>query len=111
MLMFHISFLPLLQVSAGTTPIMSGLTTLSNVIQYSLRGDISIEFGAWFLSIGVVGGFAGRSAAVWISKNFGRPSVTIFSLALVLYVGCVLLLYNTIHEGADMETSSFCHIF
>ncbi len=56
----------------------------------------------------MAGGFTGRSIAQFIAKNMRRPSVTVFALALVLYTGCILLLYTVIDEGADWDSEIFC---
>jgi uncharacterized membrane protein YfcA len=96
------------KVAAGTTPIMSAFTTLSNVIQYGARGSIPLVYGVWVFFIGLSGGFIGRKSAVTLTKNYGRPSVTIFALAMVLYVGCTLLLYTVIDEGPEWESGGLC---
>lgn len=94
-------------MASATTPMLSFLTTLSNVIQYGIRGEIPFTYGAWTFGIGIVGGFCGRKAAILVSKS-GRPSVTVFALGTILYVAAAMIAIVMIEEGVDFSNDPLC---
>lgn len=100
-----------MQVVAGTTPVLSFISAMSNVIQYGVRDEVPFAYGVWMASIGLVGGFIGRRVALFVTRSMQRPSITIFCLACVLYVGMALLLYSMVDEGLDMDVASFCDLY
>ncbi len=85
--------------------------TASNIIQYGLRDEIPTSYAGWMFGIGLLGGLTGRGVAIILAKSLRRPSVTIFALATVLFVGCTLLLYTVVDEGADMDNTAFCGMY
>ena len=90
---------------------MSFISATSNVIQYGVRDEIPFAYGVWMAAIGMVGGFIGRRVALFVTRNMRRPSITIFCLAGVLYVGLGLLLYSMVEEGLKMDVASFCDLY
>lgn len=94
-------------MASATTPVLSFLTTLSNVTQYGLRGDIPFVYGGWTFGIGILGGYCGRKAAIVVSTN-GRPSFTVFALGLILYVAAALLVFVVVDEGFHLDSDPFC---
>jgi uncharacterized membrane protein YfcA len=87
--------------------VLSFLTTLSNVTQYGLRGDIPMIYGAWTFVIGIAGGYCGRKAAIVVSTK-GRPSITVFALGVILYVAAALLVFVVVDEGVHLGSDPFC---
>lgn len=108
-LMLAMGVLP--QVVAGTTPVLSFISTFSNVIQYSVRDEIPFAYAMWMASIGLTGGFVGRKVAIFATREMKRPSVTVFCLAAVLYAGLVMLVYSMVQNGINMEVGGFCNLF
>lgn len=88
---------------------ISSVSSFSSVVQYLILGEVPLGLGSWMLSLGILGGLTGRSLAMTISKK--RPSVSIIALAVALYVGATLLIYNMSQDETDMEVEPYCNLW
>ena len=97
------------QVVSSTTSTMSFINTSSNLVHYAILGQIDVASFFTFFSIGALGGVSGRYFYQYVSKKYGRPSVTIFMLLSVLFASFWLLVYHLITEAvAYQELSPYC---
>ena len=96
------------QVTSATTAMMSLLASAANVVQYGVDGEIPWSIALWFLLFGTLGGFLGRSTAIYITRRYNRPSVTVFALSFVLITSTVLMIYEMVAHPPDMNVADAC---
>ncbi len=87
---------------------MSLLNSSSNILHYIIDGDIQWNWAAIVFSIGLMGGFSGRLLALHITKTYGRASITVFMLCVVLLSSCGIYLYGLSTEETDFYAHRFC---
>ena len=95
------------QVVSATTSTMSLLNTSSNILHYAVLGQIQPLPFAVFFCIGAAGGVTGRMFYQFVSRRYGRPSLTIFMLLAVLCVSFVLLVSHLAAEDAASAFTAF----
>ena len=105
-LLLTIGMLP--RTTSATTATTSMLSTLSNEIHYAIEGVLTPQYSFWVFVLGLSGGLIGRTGALYISSNFGRPSVIVFALGLVLTCSLCLMFYDLMTADADWGFHQFC---
>ena len=86
------------QVVSATTSTMSFINTSSNLVHYAILGQVSAASFWAFFAVGSVGGVTGRIFYLHVSQRYGRPSITIFMLIIVLILSFWLLVYHLATE-------------
>jgi uncharacterized membrane protein YfcA len=87
---------------------MSLFNTSSNVLHYGILGAIPYPWCFVVFSVGLCGGYAGRYIALYITKTYGRASITVFMLVSVLLASICLLVYHIIADERDFAMHAFC---
>ena len=105
-LLLAIGMLP--RTTSATTATTSMLSTLSNEVHYAIEGVLTPEYSALVFCLGLVGGLVGRRSALYISAHFGRPSVIVFALGLVLTCSLSLMVYDLLSSEADWSFHRGC---
>jgi uncharacterized membrane protein YfcA len=96
-------------VSTSTSGMLSYLNTFSNVIHFGLLGKVvSINKTIYFFLIGIFGGLCGRLFALWGAKEFGRSSIFVFALIIVLFVSTIMYIYYLLSQEIDFYFSPYC---
>ena len=96
------------QVTSATISIMSLLNSSSTILHYGILGQINYKLAAITFSIGLLGGFSGRSWALYVTEKYRLPSVTTFMLASVLVISLALLVYDISVHKSDWDMHAFC---
>lgn len=96
------------QVSSATTSFMSLLTSSSIIVHYGILGQIPYAWGVIVFLIGFCGGFTGRTSALYITRVYGRASITIFMLTVVLMLSFCLLIYHLASTETDFLFHNLC---
>ena len=105
---FLLSMKVLPQVSSATTSIMSMISSCNNIIHHMATGSIPYEAAGILFLVGALGGSTGRIGALHITKLFGRPSLLIFILAVILSASGCILIGEFIVKKPDFELSNVC---
>jgi uncharacterized membrane protein YfcA len=87
---------------------MSLLNSSSDIIHYIIDGAVQWNWAAIVFSIGLLGGFSGRLLALYIAKTYGRASITVFMLCVVLLSSCGIYLFGLSTEEADFSAHKYC---
>ena len=66
------------------------------------------QYSALVFCLGLAGGLVGRRSALHISAHFGRPSVIVFALGLVLTCSLSLMIYDLVSSKADWSFHHGC---
>jgi len=93
--------------ASATSAVIILVAVSSDVVHYAVLGLLGplVHFAVWVGCIGFVAALLGRFLAVrWVARSLGRPSLLIFTLALVLLVCAALALRlavkNIVHTTA-----------
>lgn len=95
-------------VASSTAPYMSLLSNGSNVIIYSVNGNINWSAGFSLVLVGFIGGILGRTQGLEIVKKWNRQSALIFCLASILFMTCFFYVYELVTNPFDAALSSYC---
>lgn len=89
-------FNPLL-LSMGVPPKVSSATgmyliTFSKIVTcviYFLYGELILDYALWCAFVSVIGSICGLATVNWYMKKFGRQSIIIFCLTLILAISVI----------------------
>lgn len=87
------------QLTAATTAFMVFFSSSLSVVQFWLLGRLPLDFALLFAAICFVFSLIGLRVVQQAITNFGRPSVIVFSVSIVLGLSAVL---TTIFGGLDV---------
>jgi uncharacterized membrane protein YfcA len=96
------------QVVIATLPLLSFLTSSSNIIHYAALGEIDKKWGPILGATGLAGGFVGRSIALFLVDRYKRESIFTMILSLVLMISFGLLVYDTVTHEKDFHFHDIC---
>ena len=95
------------QVAAASTSLMTSTNACLNVIQYLTSGSIAVDWCLLLFMVGASGGLSGRWLSRWVIKTYGRPSICVFALSVILLMSVTMLSYELSHktkaEFEDLE--------
>ena len=103
-LMLSLGFLP--QVTSATTSAMSLMNSALNIVHYMIIGELDGKWALYLFFTGLVGGVAGRKLSIYVSSTWGRPSVTVFMLGIILFFSVFLMVDQLMEPGTDFTTWS-----
>eukprot|EP00755_Sulcionema_specki_P015541 Sspe_Gene.59695::Locus_32799_Transcript_1_9_Confidence_0.400_Length_1670::g.59695::m.59695 len=98
-LLLELGMIP--KVASATSAYMIIWTTSSNIVHYSVGGDLPAGYTILFCLLGFVGGLIGRFMAIHITSKYNCQSVIALSLGFVLLLSMVLLAYRVATEDSD----------
>lgn len=87
------------QLTAATTAFMVFFSSSLSVLQFWLLGRLPLDFALLFAGICFISSLIGLRVVQQAITRFGRPSVIVFSVSIVLGVSAVL---TTIFGGLDV---------
>ena len=76
-----------------------------------LLWDSLVWSGLLYLQLGsyrILGGISGRQAGNYIINHFGRPSITVFALCVVLAIAIGLLVYDVVSAETEFTAEPLC---
>ena len=96
------------QVSSATTSMNSLLNSLSIVLVDLYNDDFHAASAVPLFFVGFLGGISGRKVGLYISNVYGRSSILILSLAIVLYLSCVFYIYELNSDPFKSSINKLC---
>ncbi len=106
-MLYMLGVLPL--VTSATIALMSLVNTSSSIIHYMFLNDVDYSTASILFVIGAAGGFTGRAAAIYVAKQYGRPSVMIFAICVVIIISLCLYAYDLSTDNDSWEFTSLCN--
>ena len=106
-MLYMLGVLPL--VTSATIALMSLVNTSSSIIHYMFLNDVDYSAASILFVIGAAGGFTGRAAAIYIAKQYGRSSVMIFAICIVIILSLGLYAYDLSTDDNSWEFTSLCN--
>ncbi len=105
-MLYMLGVLPL--VTSATIAIMSLVNTSSSIIHYMFLNEVDYSAASVLFVIGAAGGLTGRAAAIYVAKQYGRPSIMIFVICIVLLFSLCLYAYDLSADDNSWQFSSLC---
>jgi len=87
-LLLELGVLP--RVAAGTSALAVLVTSSSAVLQFVILGMLDQTYMFFYMAVGVAGTFIGQTMVDFAVKKYGRSSVVVFAVAIV--IGCAVIL-------------------
>jgi Sulfite exporter TauE/SafE len=95
-------------VSTATTSVLEVATSLISVITSMVTGTLEYDTALIFFAVGLVGGSVGRTAGLWYAEKYGRGSMLIFVLAVVLLLAQIEYIQELVNGPTSFSVLSFC---
>lgn len=105
-LLLYLHVLP--QVSAGTVSMLSFWSTFATVIHDGAEKKVDYDVAWRLLIIGFCAGVFGRLFGVWFATKFGRPSILVFILVVVLVCTCAFYVYELSAYQVGFQLNNYC---
>ena len=104
------------QVSAGTSSFMVLFTSSATSLQFLILGQLRLDYAGFLLPFCFFGAFLGVIVVKRVVRKYGRTSVIVFALAVVMGTSGVLIpsfgivgVIKDFSAGADpFQVASFC---
>ena len=77
------------------------ITSSSAMLQFLLIGYLRWDYTVFFMSIGVVGTFIGQTAVNYAVRKYGRTSLVVFAVVIIMALAILLMSINGIIELVD----------
>jgi uncharacterized membrane protein YfcA len=87
------------QLTAATTAFMVFFSSSLSVVQFWLLGRLPLDFALLFAGVCLVFSLVGLRVVQHAISRFGRPSIIVFSVSIVLGVSAVL---TTVFGGLEV---------
>jgi len=94
-------------VAAATSAMAVMITSSSAMLQFLLLGFLQIDYTVFFMLIGIIGTFIGQTAVNYAVKEYGRVSVVIFAVAIIMALAIFLMMINGLISLLDGVSWSF----
>jgi len=94
-------------VAAATSAMAVMITSSSAMLQFLLLGFLQWDYTLFFMFIGIVGTFIGQTAVNYAVKKYGRVSLVIFAVAIIMGLAIILMLINGIINLVDGVSWAF----
>ena len=83
------------------------ITSSSAMLQFLLLGFLQWDYTLFFMTIGIIGTFIGQTAVNYAVKEYGRVSVVIFAVAIIMGLAIILMMINGIINLVDGVSWAF----
>ena len=70
------------------------ITSSSAMLQFLLLGYLQYDYTFFFMAIGIMGTFIGQTGVNYAVKEYGRVSVVIFAVAIIMGLAIILMSVN-----------------
>lgn len=87
---------------------MSLLNSSSNVIHYLVQGDFPYKWSTVLFFIGFTAGIIGRYTAMYITRVYNRPSITMVMLCVVLISSLLINISGLSTQPPDFNFGELC---
>merc|ERR1712013_538018 len=94
-------------VAAATSAMAVMITSSSAMLQFLLLGFLRVDYTLFFMLVGVVGTFVGQTGVNWAVKRYGRVSLVIFAVAIIMGLAIVLMTINGVVSLVDGVSWAF----
>eukprot|EP01083_Nonionella_stella_P288076 980493_1 len=88
-------------VAAATSAMAVMITSSSAMLQFLLLGFLQWDYTLFFMCVGVLGTYVGQTAVNYAVKEYGRVSVVIFAVAVIMGLAIILMLINGLISLVD----------
>jgi len=110
-LMNEMGVLP--EVTQATAGFMIFFTASSATVSYGLYGLVSWSYAAVLVVLGFVFTAIGQVVIFWLVEKFGRPSVIVYVIAVILGLSTILLATNgftLVHDEVNCGCQEAAHV-
>merc|ERR1711972_766087 len=97
---------PLL-IELGVIPTVAAATSAMAVLQFLLLGFLRVDYTLFFMFVGIVGTFVGQTGVNFAVKKYGRVSLVIFAVAIIMGLAIVLMSINGVISLVDGVSWAF----
>ena len=94
-------------VAAATSAMAVMITSSSAMLQFLLLGFLRWDYTLFFMLVGIVGTFVGQTGVNWAVKKYGRVSLVIFAVAIIMALAIVLMTINGLISLVDGVSWAF----
>lgn len=94
-------------VAAATSAMAVLITSSSAMLQFLLIGYLRWDYTLFFMAIGVTGTFVGQTAVNHAVRRYGRTSVVVFAVVVLMALAIVLMAVNGIVSLVDGVSWAF----
>ncbi len=98
-------------VAAATSAMAVMITSSSAMLQFLLLGFLQWDYTLFFMCIGILGTYVGQTVVNYAVKEYGRVSVVIFAVAIIMGLAIFLMLINgliSLVDGVSWGFASPC---
>ncbi len=109
-LLMELGVLP--NVAAATSAMAVMVTSSASMLQFVLIGYLQFDYSSVFMAVGMMGGLIGRTAANRAVNRYGRPSLVVFAVAIIMGLAVALMSLNgalTLLDGVQYAFHSPCN--
>ncbi len=100
------------QAAAATSALAVVVNSSSATLQWGLLGYIEYTYLAFFMSISIVGTFFGQTVVDYCVKHYGRQSVVVFAVGIVIGAAVILMgvegVIEVVGSNVSLSFSDFC---
>ena len=96
------------KVSSATGMYLITFSKIATCVLYFIFGQLEIDYGLWIAFWSTVGAIIGLKGANWYMDKFGRQSIIVFFLTLILsisVIGVPIFGYNDLSKMVDRGES------
>jgi len=94
-------------VAAATSAMAVLITSSSATLQFLLLGMLKWDYTIFFFFVGIIGTYLGQTGVNYAVKEYGRVSVVVFAVAIIMGLAIILMISNGIINLADGVSWAF----
>eukprot|EP01084_Bolivina_argentea_P004597 8741_1 len=98
-LLMELGVLP--SVAAATSAMAVLITSSSATLQFVLLGYLRLDYTFYFMAIGIIGTFIGQTVVMYCIKQYGRKSLIVFSVAIIMGSAIILMGIDGVMQAMD----------
>eukprot|EP00483_Globobulimina_turgida_P010894 UN10915 len=104
-LLIELGVIPTVAAATSATAVM--ITSSSAMLQFLLLGFLQWDYTLFFMVVGICGTFLGQTAVNYAVKEYGRISVVIFAVAIIMGLAIFLMLVSGMISVVDGVSWAF----
>ncbi len=87
---------------------MSLLNTSSSIAHYITLNEVDYEYAVLVFAMGALGGGTGRVSSLLIARYYGRVSLIVFALFIIIALSFAVYIVYLFADDSDITFSSLC---
>jgi len=95
------------EVAGATSAVCVMITSSAAMLQFILLDYLKADYSLAFMTVGLLGGFVGRVGVKKAIKKWGRTSIVVFAVAIIMGLAILLMGINGITELVDGVSWAF----